>query len=133
MIRIVRLVSGEQLVAKISEHKDKKDFLYLHGPLKMEIVPKLSKDFMVEEHMSLSEWIYQAESKEHPIHKSKILTVANANDNLSEYYQNIKDHLKTRKWKVGTKQEMNEMSQEEEEHLTDIDVLEYVRGNRTVH
>jgi len=133
MIRIVRLVSGEQLVAKISEHKDKKDFLYLHEPLKMEIVPKLSNDFMVEEHMSLSEWIYQAESKEHPIHKSKILTVANANDNLSEYYQNIKDHLKTRKWKVGTKQEMNEMSQEEEEHLTDIDVLEYVRGNRTVH
>ena len=133
MIRIVRLVSGEQLVAKISEHKDKKDFLYLHEPLKMEIVPKLSKDFMVEEHMSLSEWIYQAESKEHPIHKSKILTVANANDNLSEYYQNIKDHLKTRKWKVGTKQEMNEISQEEEEHLTDIDVLEYVRGNRTVH
>ena len=133
MIRIVRLVSGEQLVAKISEHKDKKDFLYLHEPLKMEIVPKLSKDFMVEEHMSLSEWIYQAESKEHPIHKSKILTVANANDNLSEYYQNIKSHLKSRKWKVGTKQEMNEMSQEEEEHLTDIDVLEYVRGNRTVH
>ena len=133
MIRIVRLVSGEQLVAKISEHKDKKDFLYLHEPLKMEIVPKLSNDFMVEEHMSLSEWIYQAESKEHPIHKSKILTVANANDNLSEYYQNIKSHLKSRKWKVGTKQEMNEMSQEEEEHLTDIDILEYVRGNRTVH
>ena len=133
MIRIVRLVSGEQLVAKISEHKDKKDFLYLHEPLKMEIVPKLSNDFMVEEHMSLSEWIYQAESKEPPIHKSKILTVANANDNLSEYYQNIKNHLKSRKWKVGTKKEMNEMSQEEEEHLTDIDVLEYVRGNRTVH
>ena len=37
------------------------------------------------------------------------------------------------KWKVGTKQEMNEMSKEEEEHLTDIDILEYVRGNRTVH
>ena len=133
MIRIVRLVSGEQLVAKISEHKDKKDFLYLHEPLKMEIVPKLSKDFMVEEHMSLSEWIYQAESKEHPIHKSKILTVANANDNLSEYYQNIKDHLKTRKWKVGTKQEMNEMSQEEEEALTDNDVMDYLQGNRTIH
>ena len=133
MIRIVRLISGEQLVAKVSEHEKKKDFLYLHEPLKMEIVPKLSNEFMVEEHMSLSEWIYQADNKEHPIHKSKILTVANANDNLSEYYQNIKSHLKSRKWKVGTKQEMNEMSQEEEEHLTDIDLLEYVRGNRTVH
>ena len=51
MIRILRLISGEQLVARVQEHKDKKDFLYLHEPLKMEIVPKLSKDFMVEEHI----------------------------------------------------------------------------------
>ena len=133
MIRIVRLISGEQLVAKVSEHEKKKDFLYLHEPLKMEIVPKLSNEFMVEEHMSLSEWIYQADNKEHPIHKSKILTVANANDNLSEYYQNIKNHLKSRKWKVGTKQEMNEMTEEEEKHLKDNEVVEYIKGRRTIH
>ena len=133
MIRVVRLISGEQIVSQIKEKEDKKDFLYLVDPLKMEIVPKLSKEYLVEEHMSLSEWIYHSETKEHPVHKSKILTVANANDSLSEYYNNIKDHLKTRKWKMGTRQEMNEMSQEEEEALTDNDVMDYLQGNRTIH
>ena len=133
MIRVVRLISGEQIVTQVKEKEDKKDFLYLVEPLKMEIVPKLSKEFMVEEHMSITEWIFHSQTKEHPIHKSKILTVANANDSLSEYYNNIKEHLKTRTWKMGTKQEMNEMSEEEEETMSDEDVMEYLRGHRTLH
>ena len=99
----------------------------------MEIVPKLSKEFMVEEHMSLTEWIFHSQTKEHPIHKSKILTVANANDSLSEYYNNIKEHLKTRTWKMGTRQEMNELSEEEEQAMSDEDIMDYLRGNRTLH
>ena len=133
MIRILRLISGEQIVTQVKEKEDKKDFLYLVEPLKMEIVPKLSKEFMVEEHMSLQEWIYQADNKEHPIHKSKILTVANANDRLTEYYQNIKEHLKSRKWNIGSAQEMNEMDNFEEEQLTDNEVVEYIKGRRTIH
>ena len=46
MIRVVRLISGEQIVSQIKEKEDKKDFLYLVDPLKMEIVPKLSKEFL---------------------------------------------------------------------------------------
>ena len=133
MIRVVRLISGEQIVTQIKEKEDKKDFLYLVEPLKMEIVPKLSKEFMVEEHMSLTEWIFHSQTKEHPIHKSKILTVANANDSLSEYYNNIKEHLKTRTWKMGTRQEMNELSEEEEQAMGDEDIMDYLRGNRTLH
>ena len=131
MIRVVRLISGEQIVTQVKEKEDKKDFLYLVEPLKMEIVPKLSKEFMVEEHMSLTEWIFHSQTKEHPIHKSKILTVANANDSLSEYYNNIKEHLKTRTWKMGTRQEMNELSEEEEQAMSDEDIMDYLRGNRT--
>jgi|TARA_Y100000114_G_scaffold156971_1_gene186344 hypothetical protein len=133
MIRVVRLISGEQIVTQVKEKEDKKDFLYLVEPLKMEIVPKLSKEFMVEEHMSLTEWIFHSQTKEHPIHKSKILTVANANDSLSEYYNNIKEHLKTRTWKMGTRQEMNELSEEEEKAMSDEDIMDYLRGNRTLH
>ena len=133
MIRVVRLISGEQIVTQVKEKEDKKDFLYLVEPLKMEIVPKLSKEFMVEEHMSLTEWIFHSQSKEHPIQKSKILTVANANDSLSEYYNNIKEHLKTRTWKMGTRQEMNELSEEEEQAMSDEDIMDYLRGNRTLH
>ena len=133
MIRVVRLISGEQIVPQVKEKEDKKDFLYLVEPLKMEIVPKLSKEFMVEEHMSLTEWIFHSQTKEHPIHKSKILTVANANDSLSEYYNNIKEHLKTRTWKMGTRQEMNELSEEEEQAMSDEDIMDYLRGNRTLH
>ena len=133
MIRVVRLISGEQIVTQVKEKEDKKDFLYLVEPLKMEIVPKLSKEFMVEEHMSLTEWIFHSQTKEHPIHKSKILTVANANDSLSEYYNNIKEHLKTRTWKMGTRQEMNELSEEEEQAMGDEDIMDYLRGNRTLH
>ena len=65
MIRVVRLISGEQIVTQVKEKEDKKDFLYLVEPLKMEIVPKLSKEFMVEEHMSLTEWIFHSQTKEH--------------------------------------------------------------------
>ena len=133
MIRVVRLISGEQIVTQVKEKEDKKDFIYLVEPLKMEIVPKLSKEFMVEEHMSLTEWIFHSQTKEHPIHKSKILTVANANDSLSEYYNNIKEHLKTRTWKMGTRQEMNELSEEEEQAMSDEDIMDYLRGNRTLH
>ena len=133
MIRVVRLISGEQIVTQVKEKEDKKDFLYLVEPLKMEIVPKLSKEFMVEEHMSLTECIFHSQTKEHPIHKSKILTVANANDSLSEYYNNIKEHLKTRTWKTGTRQEMNELSEEEEQAMSDEDIMDYLRGNRTLH
>ena len=133
MIRVVRLISGEQIVTQVKEKEDKKDFLYLVEPLKMEIVPKLSKEFMVEEHMPLTEWIFHSQTKEHPIHKSKILTVANANDSLSEYYNNIKEHLKTRTWKMGTRQEMNELSEEEEQAMSDEDIMDYLRGNRTLH
>ena len=133
MIRVVRLISGEQIVTQVKEKEDKKDFRYLVEPLKMEIVPKLSKEFMVEEHMSLTEWIFHSQTKEHPIHKSKILTVANANDSLSEYYNNIKEHLKTRTWKMGTRQEMNELSEEEEQAMSDEDIMDYLSGNRTLH
>jgi hypothetical protein len=52
---------------------------------------------------------------------------------LTEYYQNIKEHLKSRKWNIGSAQEMNEMDNFEEEQLTDNEVVEYIKGRRTIH
>ena len=59
--------------------------------------------------------------------------VANPNDRLTEYYKNIKEHLKSRKWNIGSAQEMNEMDKFEEEQLTDNEVVEYIKGRRTIH
>ena len=101
-VRILRLVSGEQIVCRIQEVKDKPEFLSLVDPLRMDIVPSLIRGKFVEERMALTEWLTHAKETNHSIHKNKILTVANANDSLAEYYGNMKEHLKDRKWKQYT-------------------------------
>ena len=76
---------------------------------------------MFEERMALTEWLTHAKETNHSIHKNRILTVANANDSLAEYYGNIKEHLKQRKWKLiderKTGIEFAERRQQEEDFL----------------
>lgn len=139
-IRILRLVSGEQIVCKIQEVENKPEFLSLVDPLRMDIIPSLIQGKYVEERMALTEWLTHAKETNHSIHKNRILTVANANDSLAEYYGNIKEHLKQRKWKLiderKTGIEFAERRQQEEDFdslMDDEDVFHYLNGRRTIH
>ena len=139
-VRILRLISGEQIVCKIQELKDKPEFLSLVEPMRMDIIPSLIKGKFIEERMALTEWLTHAKELNHSIHKSKILAVANANDSLAEYYGNVKEHLKDKKWKLGEERRIGKNEFEEFEKqvefdkiIEDEDVFEYLNGRRTIH
>ena len=89
--RIVRLVSGEQLIASISALPTE-DFVKLYDPYKIDIyvMEPEPENLWSEERMALKPWCFQTTDSVIIVKKRNILALAYPTKSIVEYYTNIK-------------------------------------------
>ena len=140
--RVLMLSGGQQVIAGIYVTEGS-DFVRLNEPYKIQLHRNNvdSDTYFVEEKMSLSPWMFQTVDKVYSIHKNHIMSIAMPNQNLSEYYDNVRKGLfptikkelqpLTEKRQENTKdfaEVMEEMSDEEY-----WETLQYLRGKIKPH
>ena len=140
--RVLMLSGGQQVIAGIYVTEGS-DFIRLNEPYKIQLHRSEvdSATYFVEEKMSLSPWMFQTVDKVYSIHKNHIMSIAMPNDNLTEYYNNVRKGLfPTLKKEIKPLPEkpketakdfveiMEEMSDEEY-----YETLQYLRGKIKPH
>ena len=140
--RILKLSSGEQVIATIYI-TDGSDFIRLNEPYKIQLHRSQvdNATYFVEEKMSLSPWMFQTVDKVYSIHKNHIMSIAMPNDNLTEYYNNVRKGLFP-----TIKKELQPLTEKKEqetrnfaeimEEMSDEDyweTLQYLRGKIKPH
>tara|TARA_R100001510_G_C7479092_1_gene91878 strand:- start:18 stop:473 length:456 start_codon:yes stop_codon:yes gene_type:complete len=89
--RVIMLSNNQQVIAGMTVEEGS-DFVRLHEPYKIRIHENAvdDKTYFVEERMSLTPWTFQTIDKVYSLHKTHIMTIGKPNDNLTEYYNNVR-------------------------------------------
>ena len=140
--RVLMLSGGQQVIAGIYVTEGS-DFIRLNEPYKIQLhrTNVDSATYFVEEKMSLSPWMFQTVDKVYSIHKNHIMSIAMPNDNLTEYYNNVRKGLcptieKELQPLTEKKQEDTKDFAEIMEEMSDEDyweTLQYLRGKIKPH
>ena len=140
--RVLMLSGGQQVIAGIYITEGS-DFIRLNEPYKIQLhrTNVDSATYFVEEKMSLSPWMFQTVDKVYSIHKNHIMSIAMPNDNLTEYYNNVRKGLfptikKELQPLTENKKEDTKDFAEIMEEMSDEDyweTLQYLRGKIKPH
>jgi len=134
--RMIMLTNGQQVIAGVYI-TDGSDFIRLNEPYKVRIHENAVDDetYFVEERMSLTPWMFQTIDKTYSIHKNHIFSIGVPNQNLTEYYNNVKMGLfptvKKEIEPIMNKQQHDKIFEKVMEEMSDEDyfqTLEYLRG-----
>jgi len=134
--RMIMLTNGQQVIAGIY-FTDGSDFIRLNEPYKVRIHENAVDDetYFVEERMSLTPWMFQTIDKTYSIHKNHIFSIGVPNQNLTEYYNNVKMGLfptvKKEIEPLMSKEQHDKSFEKVMEEMSDEDyfqTLEYLRG-----
>ena len=134
--RMIMLANGQQVIAGVYV-TDGSDFIRLNEPYKVRIHENAvdSETYYVEERMSLTPWMFQTIDKVYSIHKSHIYSIGVPNQNLTEYYNNVRMGLfptvKKEIEPLMSKEQHNKSFEKVMEEMSDEDyfqTLEYLRG-----
>jgi len=134
--RMIMLTNGQQVIAGVYI-TDGSDFIRLNEPYKVRIHENAVDDetYFVEERMSLTPWMFQTIDKTYSIHKNHIFSIGVPNQNLTEYYNNVKMGLfptvKKEIEPLMSKEQHDKSFEKVMEEMSDEDyfqTLEYLRG-----
>ena len=134
--RMIMLSNGQQVIAGVYV-TDGSDFIRLNEPYKVRIHENAVDDetYFVEERMSLTPWMFQTIDKTYSIHKTHIFSIGVPNQNLTEYYNNVRMGLfptvKKEIEPLMNKQQHDKSFEKVMEEMSDEDyfqTLEYLRG-----
>ena len=134
--RMIMLTNGQQVIAGVYI-TDGSDFIRLNEPYKVRIHENAVDDetYFVEERMSLTPWMFQTIDKTYSIHKNHIFSIGVPNQNLTEYYNNVKMGLfptvKKEIEPIMNKQQHDKSFEKVMEEMWDEDyfqTLGYLRG-----
>ena len=134
--RVIMLSNNQQVIAGMTVEEGS-DFVRLHEPYKIRIHENAvdDKTYFVEERMSLTPWTFQTIDKVYSLHKTHIMTIGKPNDNLTEYYNNVRMGLfptmKKEIEPIMTKQQHDKSFEKAMEEMSDEDyfqTLEYLQG-----
>ena len=89
--KVIMLTNNQQVIAGVTV-EDGSDFVRLHEAYKIRVHENTVDDqtYFVEERMSLTPWMFQTTDKVHSVHKNHIMTIGKPNDNLTDYYNNVR-------------------------------------------
>ncbi len=137
--RMIMLTSGQQVIAGIHV-TDGSDFVRLNEPYKVRIHENAvdSETYFVEERMSLTPWVFQTIDNIYSVHKNHIVTIGVPNQNLTEYYNNVRmglfPSMKKNIEPIGiTKEKSFEQTLDEMSDEDYWDTLQYLRGKIKAH
>ena len=134
--RVLILSSGQQVIASIYVTEGS-DFIRLNEPKKIRIHENAvdSETYYVEERMSLTPWMFQTIDKVYSVHKNHIVSIGMPNQNLTEYYNNVRlglfPSVKKELQPLPTKEQNDKSFEKAMEDMSDEDyfqTLEYLRG-----
>ena len=149
--RIIRLVSGEQLIAGITA-STAAEFVQLVDPYKIDIfvIEPEPTNFWAEERMSLKPWCFQSSDSVIAVRKINILALAHPTQSMTDYYNNIKTGQfppirtgTTPSLRMEEKTELKKKIKKPEEEFNRLldtmddedygDLYDYFKGKRTIH
>ena len=90
MVKIIRLVSGEEICCIIPKEqvKDKSHLLRLSEPMLIKYVPQIT-EFGISDYIALVKWVGFTNDKIITIPKDKIMTIANATEPFTRRYNKL--------------------------------------------
>ena len=90
MVKIIRLISGEEICCVIPKEqiKDKSNLLRLSEPMLIKYVPQIS-EFGISDYIALVKWVGFTNDKIITIPKDKIMTIANATEPFTRRYNKL--------------------------------------------
>ena len=94
MVKIIRLVSGEEICCIIPKEqvKDKSHLLRLSEPMLIKYVPQIT-EVGISDYIALVKWVGFTNDKIITIPKDKIMTIANATEPFTRRYHHLIDSL----------------------------------------
>ena len=94
MVKIIRLVSGEEICCVIPKEqiKDKTHLLRLSEPMLIKYVPQIT-EVGISDYIALVKWVGFTNDKIITIPKDKIMTIANATEPFTRRYHHLVDSL----------------------------------------
>ena len=90
MVKIIRLVSGEEICCVIPKEqiKDNKTLIRLSEPMLIKYVPKIT-EMGISDYIALVKWVGFTNDKIITIPKDKIMTIANATEPFTRRYHHL--------------------------------------------
>ena len=94
MVKIIRLVSGEEICCIIPKEqiKDNKTLIRLSEPMLIKYVPQIT-EMGISDYIALVKWVGFTNDKIITIPKDKILTIANATEPFTRRYHMLVNSL----------------------------------------
>ena len=90
MVKIIRLISGEEICCVIPKEqiKDKSNLLRLSEPMLIKYIPQIS-EYGISDYIALVKWVGFTNDKIITIPKDKIMTIANATEPFTRRYNKL--------------------------------------------
>ena len=90
MLKIIRLVSGEEICCIIpkEQNKDNKTLIRLSEPMLIKYVPRIT-EVGISDYIALVKWVGFTNDKIITIPKDKIMTIANATEPFTKRYHHL--------------------------------------------
>ena len=90
MVKIIRLVSGEEICCVIPKEqiKDNKTLIRLSEPMLIKYVPRIT-EVGISDYIALVKWVGFTNDKIITIPKDKIMTIANATEPFTRRYHHL--------------------------------------------
>ena len=101
MVKIIRLVSGEEICCIIPKEqvKDKSHLLRLSEPMLIKYVPQIT-EVGISDYIALVKWVGFTNDKIITIPKDKIMTIANATEPFTRRYHHLVDTINKQSQKL---------------------------------
>lgn len=136
-VKFIRMSTGEDLVSEVVEVKEDKEHNYyvLVNPLKILYMSGTTNPNVVS--ITLMQWVFHkvCDRQEFTIYPNDVITMADANESLIEYYHDSIEHFEKLKEKNRAKVEEKEAEKEAslEEIMESLNDYFKVASKRTLH
>ena len=101
MVKIIRLVSGEEICCIIPKEqiKDNKTLIRLSEPMLIKYVPRIT-EMGISDYIALVKWVGFTNDKIITIPKDKIMTIANATEPFTRRYHHLVNTINKQDQKI---------------------------------
>jgi len=130
MVKIIRLVSGEEICCIIPKEqiKDNKTLIRLSEPMLIKYVPRIT-EVGISDYIALVKWVGFTNDKIITIPKDKIMTIANATEPFTRRYHHLVDTINKQDQKLPAfvERDMTNEDYEKYDKMTEKDNLDELK------
>jgi len=130
MVKIIRLVSGEEICCIIPKEqiKDNKTLIRLSEPMLIKYVPRIT-EVGISDYIALVKWVGFTNDKIITIPKDKIMTIANATEPFTRRYHHLVNTINKQDQKLPAfvERDMTDEDYEKYDKMTEKENLDELK------